>query len=110
MIRSGIQERITIGQTDVTQQGLLIWKLYLDSCPFTIESDADEIDLSLVTESNVFKNFGKQQKHDETQKESPIEEKQKFVINTMYTEGDSDEDSDFEQIYKVPQDEYTDLK
>jgi hypothetical protein len=70
---------------------LLIWKLYLTSCQFTLEADSDEINLADVTEAAVFSSF------------TPKPDSQKLELKlpkqpepSMYAEADSDDDSDFE--------------
>ena len=53
-IRNGIQERIQVSNQQLTNQGLLIWKLFVQLKGFEIQADEDDMTFSEVTPESVF--------------------------------------------------------
>lgn len=114
-LREGISERITkVGTVSEAgyHQGLLLWKLYVQSVGLDQEEDSDCVDLSNVTAEEVFYSFT-----DETAKivQTKIQSKADKAVKeeskeTMYAEVDSDNDSDFDVKYEQVVDTYDDLK
>ena len=123
-VRNGIQERIQkIGgeeQKDQYDQGLLIWKLYIEALQLEEEfneADHDEsIDFTKITPESVFKDF-----KDEVQEKRGIQrelrddsdgkEEVKRPIEIMKdVDSDDEDDGDFKVRYKSLPDDYSDLK
>ena len=103
-IRTGMQERIQVRSEDLQQQGLLIWKQYVTKMGFDIHVDEEDNQLPDVTAEKVFL------KSKEAPKIVPIVEQPEAKPEPIYAEDDSDNDSDFEPIYKINQDNHVDLK
>jgi hypothetical protein len=104
-LREGISERITkVGTVSEAgyHQGLLLWKLYIQSVGLDQEEDSDCLDLSNVTAEEVFYPFT-----DHSTKVSSVKNQTKVATavkeetkESIYAEVDSDNDSDFDVKYE----------
>ncbi len=87
------------------QQGLLIWKHYVLKMGFDLHMDDEDNQIADVTAEKVF-----------LKKEDTIQIVPEIVVEPekkpepIYAEDDSDNDSDFEPVYKIGQDNHADLK
>ena len=108
-IRIGIQERIDkLGTSNVEgyEQGLLIWKLYMELLEIQLEKDEDEgIDMDKITPELVFEKLDPVAPSKEAL-QIPTQQKEQ---SAMYASDDSDNESDFEVRYEQQDDNYEDL-